>query len=114
MDKPQSKLGHDQNTTVNTELQQLAQEFRTYRRAHCTAPGNIEGQVGLLSDPGGSVNVALTQRQHAKALEALTHPDKDMLSVLTALHDKCTNNGLNTWDYITQEDALLLDQIHHE
>ena len=113
MDKPQSKLGHDQNTAVNTELQQLAQEFRTYRRAHCTAPGNIEGQVGLLSDSGGSVNVELTQRQHAKALEALTHPD-DMLSVLTALHDKCTYNGLSTWDYISQEDALLLDQIYHE
>ena len=69
--------------------------------------------MGLLSDSGGSVNVELTQRQHAKALEALTHPD-DMLSVLTALHDTCTYNGLSTWDYISQEDALLLDQIYHE
>jgi hypothetical protein len=98
---------------INTELQQLAQEFRANRRAYDTASGTVEDLAFLLSDSGGSVNVELTQRQHAKALEALTHPD-DMLSVLTALHDKCTYNGLSTWDYISQEDALLLDQIYHE
>ena len=110
----QSKLEHDQTAAVSTELQQLAQEFRTNRRAHYTAAGNVEDLASLLSDSSGSVNVALTQRQHAREQDALQHLEKDMLSVLKALYDKCMHYGLNIGDYMSQEDAHLLDRINHE
>ena len=88
--------------------------FRTNRRAYYTVSGNVEDLASLLSDLGGSANVALTQRQHSRALEALTHLEKDMLSVLKALYDKCMHYGLNIGVYMSQEDAHLLDRINHE
>ena len=110
----QSKLEYAQTAAVNTELQQLAQEFRTNRRAHHTASGTVEDLASLLSDPGGSANPALTQRQHARAQEALVNLEKDMINVLQALHDKCTRHGLNIGEYISQEDSHLLAQLQHE
>lgn len=110
----QSKLEHAQTAAVRTEIQQLAQEFRNNRRAHHTAVGNVEDLASLLSDPSGSVNVGLTQRQHARAQDALQTLEKDMLSVLKALHDKCMHYGLIIGDYISQEDTHLLDRINHE
>jgi len=44
----------------------------------------------------------------------MVYLEKDVLSVLKALHDKCTHHGLNIGDYISQEDAHLLDRINHE
>ena len=98
----QSKLEHDQTAAVSTELQQHAQEFRPNRRAHYTAVGNVEDLASLPSDSSGSVNVALMQRQHARAQEAQKHLEKDMLSVLKALYDKCTHHGLNIGDYVSK------------
>ena len=110
----QSKLEHALTAAVRTELQQLEQEFRNNRRAHHTAVGTVEDLASLLSDSSGSVNVALTQRQQARAQDALQHLEKDMLSVLKALHDKCMHYGLNIGEYISHEDAHLLERINHE
>ena len=47
-------------------------------------------------------------------LDALQTLEKDMLSVLKALNDKCTHYGLNIEEYISQEDTHLLERIPHE
>ena len=110
----QAKLEHAQTAAVRTEIQQLAQEFRNNRRAHHAAAGTVEDLTSLLSDPSGSVNVGLTQRQLARAQDALHTLEKDMLSVLKALNDKCMHYGLIIGEYISQEDTHLLERIPHE
>jgi len=110
----QSKLEHAQTAAVRTELQQLAQEFRTNRRAHHAAAGTVEDLTSLLSDPSGSVNVGQTQRQLSRAQDALQTLEKDMLSVLKALNDKCMHYCLNIGEYISQEETHLLERIIHE
>jgi hypothetical protein len=74
----------------------------------------VEDLASLLSDPSGSVNVGLTQRQLARAQDALQTLEKDMLSVLKALNDKCMHYGLIIGEYISQEDTHLLERIIHE
>ena len=106
---PASKL-QTRSTSTTFSRDVLVQEFRPNRRA----AGNVEDLASLLLGPSGSVNVALTQRQHAREQDALQHLEKDMLSVLKALYDKCMHYGLNIGVYMSQEDAHLLDRINHE
>ena len=46
--------------------------------------------------------------------DALQTLEKDMLSVLKALNDKCMHYGLIIGEYISQEDTHLLERIAHE
>ena len=47
-------------------------------------------------------------------LDALQTLEKDMLSVLKALNDKCMHYGLIIGEYISQDDTHLLERIPHE
>ena len=107
----QQRLASTQNLAANAELRQIAQEFRSNRRAYTNAANDLEDLAVAIQSPDASPQV---RRQHARAETSLKDLHNDMMNVLSSLRDQCARYELDIHDFISPEDANLLGQEYHE
>jgi len=107
----QAQIRSTQQLAANADLRQLAQEFRSNRRAHQESSSTLED---LIADSQATDAPPSINRQITRAQFKTQKLRQDMMNVLNTLHDGCTRYGLDINDFVTREDSDLLTQLIHE